>query len=67
MTSNVQDLKTIIGADNILEGKKSLEAYSHDHSFAHPMKPWFVVKPKNVDEVQGIIKWANDTKTPLVP
>ena len=24
-------------------------------------------KPKNVDEVQGIIKWANDNKTPLVP
>ena len=26
-----------------------------------------VVKPKNADEVQGIVKWANQTRTPLVP
>ena len=31
------------------------------------MKPWFVAKPGNVDEVQGIVKWANQTQTPLVP
>ncbi len=26
-----------------------------------------VVKPANADEVQGIVKWANQTRTPLVP
>jgi FAD/FMN-containing dehydrogenase len=26
-----------------------------------------VVKPENVDEVEGIVKWANQTGTPLVP
>ncbi|MFC1932109.1 FAD-binding oxidoreductase, partial [Chloroflexota bacterium] len=36
-------------------------------SFALPIKPRFVVKPKNVDEVQEIVKWANQTQTPLVP
>lgn len=27
----------------------------------------FLVKPKNVDEVQKIVVWANQTRTPLVP
>ena len=31
------------------------------------MKPLMVVKPKNADDVQDIVKWANQTKTPLVP
>lgn len=26
-----------------------------------------VIKPKNADEVQAIVKWANQTRTPLVP
>lgn len=62
-----QDLVAIVGEGNVLDDRETLEAYSRDQSFALPMKPWFVVKPKNVDEVQGIVKWANQTRTPLVP
>ena len=31
------------------------------------MKPWFVVKPQNSDQIQSLVIWANETKTPLVP
>lgn len=61
------DLIKIVGADNVLDAPKTLEVYSRDQSFVHPMKPWFVVKPRNVEEVQGIVKWANQKRTPLVP
>jgi FAD/FMN-containing dehydrogenase len=44
-----------------------LEGYSKDISFVPRVRPKCVVKPKSAEEVQAIIKWANETKTPLVP
>ncbi len=67
MNSKKEKLIGIVGKENVLDDSESLEIYSQDQSFVHPVKPWFVVKPKNVDEVQGIVKWANETSTPLVP
>jgi len=32
-----------------------------------PRNPLLVVKPKNAEEVQGVVAWANQTRTPLVP
>jgi FAD/FMN-containing dehydrogenase len=31
------------------------------------LKPWSVVRPQNVVQVQELVKWANQTQTPLVP
>jgi FAD/FMN-containing dehydrogenase len=61
------DLIRIVGAENVINDPITLDVYSKDHSFIPPMKPLVVVKPKNADEVQGIVKWANQTSTPLVP
>ncbi|MFC1995306.1 FAD-binding oxidoreductase [Chloroflexota bacterium] len=61
------DLAGIVGSEYISDDPVILEAYVRDNSFSAPQKPRFVVKPKNVDEVQGIVKWANRTGTPLVP
>jgi FAD/FMN-containing dehydrogenase len=61
------DLIRIVGAENVMDAPEILETYSRDQSFARPMKPRLVVKPKDSDEVQGIVKWANQTGTPLVP
>jgi FAD/FMN-containing dehydrogenase len=62
-----RELIGIVGEKNVLDDPETLEAYSRDQSFVLAIKPWFVVKPKNVEEVQGIVKWANQTRTPLVP
>src|SRR5512136_594085 len=61
------DLAKIVGGQNVLNDPETLEAYSKDESFARPRRPLFVVKPQNVDEVQRIVRWANQTGTPLVP
>ena len=67
MAEKKDDLIKIVGAENVTDDPSVLEDYSKDQSFIPQMMPLLVVKPKNADEVQGIVKWANQTKTPLVP
>lgn len=66
MGEKIDELRIIVGAENVLDAPEILEAYSRDQSFVPPRKPRLVVRPKNVDEVQGIVKCANQTGTPLV-
>jgi FAD/FMN-containing dehydrogenase len=56
-----------LGAENVIDDADTLEAFSRDMSFTRPLKPALVLKPKNKDEVQKIIQWANQTSMPLVP
>ncbi len=67
MAEKKDELIEIVGSEGVIDDPQTLEAYSKDQSFAAPRKPQSVVKPKNVDEVQRIVKWANQTATPLVP
>lgn len=60
-------LMDIVGKANVSDNPEIGEAFSLDHNIIPPMKPCFMVKPRNVDEVQKIILWANESLTPLVP
>ena len=62
-----KSLSEIVGVNNVIDSPEVLEFYSKDQSFAKPMMPVLVVKPENAAQVQALIKWANETKTPLVP
>jgi len=62
-----QKLVGIVGAKNVIDSPEVLESYSRDDSFATPIMPVMVVKPQNAEQVQELVKWANETKTPLVP
>lgn len=65
--SEKEELVAIVGDVNVSDTPEVLEAYSRDESFVRQMKPQFVARPQNVDEVQEIVKWANRTGTPLIP
>jgi len=67
MGEKKEKLIEIVGEKNVLDDTETLDTYSRDCSFVPPRKPRFVVKAKNTDEVQKIVKWANETGTPLVP
>ena len=67
MADKKDELKKIVGAENVIDDPVTLDVYSRDHSFIPPRKPLLVVKPRNADEVQCIVKWANQSGTPLVP
>jgi FAD/FMN-containing dehydrogenase len=61
------NLEKIVGKDNILDNPEILEEYSRDCSFTPPKMPALVVKPASLEELQGIIRWANEKRIPLVP
>ncbi|HRX08265.1 MAG TPA: FAD-binding oxidoreductase [Candidatus Limiplasma sp.] len=67
MASIKKELVGIVGEQNVIDSPEVLESYSKDQSFATPMMPVMVVKPENAAQVQELVKWANQTKTPLVP
>ncbi len=67
MESMKQKLVGIVGPKNVVDSPEVLAVYSKDQSFAAPMMPVMVVKPENAVQVQELVKWANETKTPLVP
>lgn len=67
METMKQKLVGIVGAKNVLDSQEILESYSKDQSFAVPMMPLLVVRPENAAQVQELVKWANETKTPLIP
>ena len=60
-------LTDIVGDGGILTEPEFGDSFSLDHNLIKPFKPCFEVKPKNVEEVQKIVLWANETQTPLVP
>ena len=49
------------------DDKKTLEQYAQDQSFAPRRMPDFVVFAETVEEVQQVVKLANETLTPVIP
>ncbi len=64
--TKANELVTIVGDENVSFGQDILQEYSSDLSFVRPIRPGNIVKPKDTSEVQSIVKWANETNTPLV-
>jgi FAD/FMN-containing dehydrogenase len=62
-----EELVKIIGSQNVADGSEALEEYTKDLSFVQRIRPGSVVKADSAEAVQAIVKWANQTRTPLVP
>ncbi|HEX7475650.1 MAG TPA: FAD-binding oxidoreductase [Dehalococcoidales bacterium] len=61
------ELVKIVGKENVLSSVETLKEYAADRSFAPAKMPAWVVKPANAEELQGVVKWANEKHAPLVP
>ena len=60
-------LQKIVGNGNVLTQPDLLAGYT-DPSEPTPLKtPKCAVRPENATEVEAIVKWANETRTSLVP
>ena len=64
---NKEQLKKIVGKENVSEAKKDLAKYSRDYSLVPPGMPDLVVWPKTSEEVSGVVKWANENDVPVIP
>ena len=62
-----KELADIFGDERVLDEKKVLCEYARDQSFAPGRNPDFVVFPQSVDEIQRVIRLANETSTPVIP
>lgn len=67
MKEKIAQLAAIVGRNQVNDDPATTDAYAKDHSFAPPNRPSLVVRPATVDEVQGIVRWANQTRTTLIP
>jgi hypothetical protein len=57
----------ILKPENIVSDPAVLEGYSSDISFTPHFKPLLALYPENREEVQGIVRLANERKIPLIP
>ncbi len=67
MTKKKEQLIAIVGEEHVCTDPEILDAYRGDRSFVLPIKPAFVVRPKNADEVHRLVVWANQTTSQLIP
>jgi glycolate oxidase len=57
-------LVDIIGEDFVSNREEELYMYSRDGGTSEPRKVDYVVMPRTVEEVQKIVKLANEKKSP---
>jgi glycolate oxidase len=65
--SIVQELKKIVGAENVLTSSESLKAYSYDGTTSWIHEPDVVVLPTSTKEIAAIVTLANAEKVPVTP
>ena len=53
---DVGRLEKVVGAGNVHHDQTTLDEYSRDMSFVHPVKPYCVVKPGNAKDIGSIVK-----------
>lgn len=65
--SYINNLITIVGAQNVFTDSGSLFDYSHDETEDLSFLPDVVVKPGTPEEISSIVKLCNEFKIPLTP
>ncbi len=61
----IEKIEEIVSKDRIFTNKADLYSYGFDASIHHAM-PSIVVKPKNAEEVEEIVKIANENCIPVI-
>jgi len=62
-----EELSSIVGSGSFSDDSGVLKSYSEDFSRVPPGMPNYVVKPKQAQQVQQVIKLANEHLIPVVP
>lgn len=57
----------IVGADGVVTDKKNLSAFASDDSFTVGAQPRAILRPRKTEEVQEIVRLANQNGIALVP
>ncbi|CAD5376623.1 D-2-hydroxyglutarate dehydrogenase [Pseudomonas sp. OF001] len=63
----IEELKTLVEPGKVLTDAASLDAYGKDWTKQFAPAPLAIAFPKSIEEVQAIVRWANERKVALVP
>lgn len=63
----IDELKTLVEPGKVLTDADSLNAYGKDWTKHFAPAPSAIVFPKTTEQVQAIVRWANQHKVALVP
>jgi glycolate oxidase len=66
MKIDIEKLKGIVGKENVSDDIADLYVYGSDASVHHSL-PSVIVRPKSIEHVQKIMRYANKNKIPVVP
>ncbi|MBI5799450.1 MAG: FAD-binding protein, partial [Verrucomicrobia bacterium] len=66
LTAVLAQLRALLGADHVLTAKEDLIPYSFDGTAAMNQMPGCVVFVTTTEQIAGVLKLANTTKTPVV-
>ncbi|MFC2003666.1 FAD-binding oxidoreductase [Chloroflexota bacterium] len=62
-----EELAEIVGIESLVVQPDELLRYAKDHSFVQQATPQYVVRAKNTEQIQKIVRWANEKGRPLTP
>jgi len=62
----LEQLEALVGKGNVVRGS-DMARWSSDWTGAYAFTPLAVVRPGTTEEVSAVVKWANETGTPIVP
>ncbi|MGE8497251.1 MAG: FAD-binding oxidoreductase [Pseudomonas sp.] len=63
----IEELKTLVDSGKVLTDADSLATYGKDWTKHYAPAPSAIVFPKTIEQVQAIVRWANQHKVALVP
>ena len=63
----LEELKTLVDAGKVLTDADSLETYGKDWTKHFSPAPVAIVFPKTTEQVQAVVRWANQHQVALVP
>ncbi len=67
MAIHKSHLEKIVGKKNVLDDEETLHMYAQDQSFVKKCMPDMVVFAETVEQIQELVRLANQTKTPITP
>ncbi|MBD8624620.1 MULTISPECIES: FAD-binding oxidoreductase [unclassified Pseudomonas] len=63
----IDELKTLLEPGKVLTDAASLDTYGRDWTKQYAPAPSAIAFPKTTEQVQAIVRWANERKVALVP
>ena len=63
----IATLKTLVDEGKVLTDPADLDNYGKDWTKIYPPKPLAIVFPKTTEQVQALVKFANEADVALVP